>query len=59
MKVYVVNVTSWSGSDEVTSVYCVKNSMENAIAFCDSMNANRNSSYTPYYDYEEFEVEDS
>lgn len=58
MKIYIITVTSWNGSDDVTSVYCVKNSKENAIAFCDSMNANRNSSYSPSYDYEEFEVED-
>lgn len=58
MKIYIVNVTSWNGEEDVTTVYCVKSTEEAAMNFCNMMNEKRNSPYSSSYDYDEFDVED-
>lgn len=58
MKVYLITVTTWDGYNERVGADCVKSSEELAIEFCNRMNAGNKSSYSPVYDYEEFDVED-
>lgn len=58
MKVYVISVCSWNGTDDELSVYGVKSSEEDASEFCQSMNATRRSPYSPEYVYEEYMVDE-
>lgn len=58
MKVYVIMVTSWNGSEDVLSVYGVKSSEEDASEFCQMMNATRKGPYSPEYEYEEYTVDE-
>lgn len=55
-KVYVVSVTSWNGEYDVTSVYQIFRDAAEAENFVTTANSNRNSSYSPSYEVDEWDI---